>query len=145
MNGIILFVCCVFLLSGCTTIYGKEWNRTFFSSDLNKVSLGEDKASVVNKLGGVYASIASEIKDDHKFEVLEFNEKPDYVGRVNKAYWMPYWLYFMDDKLVKYERATQQALLEHAKWMDEVQGTALTMEAFKGTSVMPYQHKVEIK
>ena len=41
--------------------------------------------------------IALEVQDGHKFEVLEFNEKPSYVGRVNKAYWTPYWVYFMDD------------------------------------------------
>lgn len=145
-----IFLCCglvglMALLSGCTTIYGKNWTRTFFASDLAKINIGEGRASVVEKLGGVCTSIALETKDGHKFEVLEFNEKPSYVGRVNAAYWTPYWVYFMDERLVKYERATQQALLEHTKWMQEVQSMALTMDAFKGTAVMPYQHKVELK
>ena len=129
---------------GCTTIYGKEWTRTFYTTDLVKVSGGENKESVVKKLGGICTPIALEVQDGHKFEVLEFNEKPSYAGRVNKAYWTPYWVYFMDDKLVKYERATQQALIEHTKMIQEVEAMAATMDAFKGTALMPYQHKVDV-
>ncbi len=143
MKRIMVLLPILILFSGCTTIYGKNWTRTFSTSDLAKVSGGEDRESVIKELGGVYTPVALEIQGGHKFEVIEFNEKPDYVGRVNKAYWTPYWVYFMDDKLVKYERATQQALLEHTKWIQEVQATASTMNAFKGTALMPYQ--VDIK
>ena len=147
MKNIFSFVFLLLLCmnnTGCATIYGKEWNRTFFATDLSKVSGGESKDSVVKTLGGVCMPIALEVQDGHKFEVLEFNEKPGYVGRVNKAYWTPYWVYFMDDKLVKYERATQQALIEHTKWIQEVEAMAATMGAFKGTALMPYQHKVDV-
>ena len=85
-------------LFGCAT-----WNRTFFAKDLSKISLGEDKSSVVNKLGGSYETASSEMKDGHKVEVLVFYEKPFYVGRANSDFWTPYYIYFVDDKLVKYE------------------------------------------
>jgi len=128
------------LLSGCAT-----WNRTFFASDLVKLSGGENKADVIKNLGGVCTPIDFQTQDGHKFEVFEFNEKPFYVGRANKAYWTPYWVYFMDDKLVKYERAEGQALLEHTKWMQDVYAMAITMDAFKGTALMPYQHNISGK
>ena len=114
------------------------WSRTFFASDLSKITLGENKSFVVEKLGGTYTPVASAVEDGHRLELFEFVEKPLYVGRVNKAYWTRYWVYFMDDRLVKYERATAENLLEHQRWVQDVLASAATIEAFKGTSAMPY-------
>lgn len=126
---------CIVLIgvTSCAT-----WSRTFFASDLSKITLGESKSAIVEKLGGTYIPVASAVEGGHRFELLEFVEKPFYVGRVNKAYWTRYWVYFMDDKLVKYERATAENLLEHQRWVQDVLASAATIEAFKGTSAMPY-------
>lgn len=142
MKRLIFILALCFIASGCATT---DWNRTFFAADLAKVSGGENKALVIKKLGNEFTPIALETKNGHRFEVLEFNEKPIYVGRLNRAYWTPYWIYFMDDKLVKYERAEGKAFLEHTKWMQEVQAMASTMDAFKGTVIMPYQVNSNVK
>ncbi len=129
---IVLFT--LFFVGGCAS-----WSRTFFAKDLVNVNLGEEKSAVVKKLGGVATPVAAQTHEGHLFEILEFAEKPFYAGRPNKAYWTRYWVYFMDNKMVKYEKAYAADAIEHDKWMADVMAMASTMEAFKGTAVMPYQ------
>lgn len=127
----------VMILVVVSTASCATWTRTFFAGDLSIVSLGDDKDVVIEGLGGVYTPVASVTRDGHLFEVLEFVEKPFYMGRANSAFWTRYWVYFMDGKLVKYERATAENLMEHLKWIDNVMAMAATIDAFKGTSLSP--------
>jgi hypothetical protein len=122
------------LLNGCST-----WSRTFFAKNLTNVQLGGKKEDVVRQLGGVATPVAAQNYEGHFLEVLEFSEKPFYVGRVNKAYWTRYWVYFMDGRMVKYQKAYAADVFEHDKWVADVMATAATMDAFKGTALMPLQ------
>lgn len=124
---------CAFTMTSCAT-----WQRTFFKEDLSKISPGEDKQTVVSKLGGTANPIAFETKNGHTYEVLEFVEKPVYVGRVNDAFWTRYWVYFEDGKYVKYALATEaNAMAQNKDYQQQMAGAA-ALSAVKGTSVMPY-------
>jgi len=127
------------ICSSCTAIYGKHWPRAFFAEQLTAITLGEGKESVVEKLGGQYTPVASTVREGVQYEILEFAEKNRWIGRTNRAYWTLYWVYFVDNKCVKFERASQQMTIDRDNWHKEIRSIAMTMEAFKGTALMPYQ------
>lgn len=127
-------------VSGCTTM-----ERTFMATDLAKVSIGDSKATVVAALGGVATPVAVATEDGHVVEILEFVEKPVFVGRANDAFWSRYWTYFVDGRLVSYEKAYDADALAHEQWVDSTLAQAATMDAFKGTAVAPSKVDVDIQ
>ena len=123
------------ILSGCAT-----WNRTFFSRDLAMLSVGMTKQQVIQQLNTPQEIVMARQTEHGLLEVFEYVEKPFYYGRLNKAYWTAYWVYFLDGKLSGYERAEA---VNAQKRLDRLEQLA-TVEALKGTALMPLQQNIQV-
>jgi len=129
------FVVLLFL-TGCAT-----WNRTFFSKDLAVLSVGMTKQDVIQQISTPQEVVMARRTEQGLLEVFEYVEKPAYYGRLNKAYWTSYWVYFIDGRLAGYERAET---VNARKRLDRLEQLA-TVEALKGTALIPVEHSVNVQ
>jgi hypothetical protein len=135
MKKINLFCVIPILFTSCAT-----WNRTFYSSDLAMISAGMTKPQVIQQLNKPEEIVMSRETPKGMLEVFEYVEKPAYYGRLNKAYWTSYWVYFINGKLAGYERADA---VNERKRLDRFEQLA-QFESLKGTSLMPTQQNINI-
>ncbi len=104
-NFLFLFL---FLFSACS-----HDPRLFTADHLEKIQVGEEKEFALLKLGPDFTPLVCEDKYGDKFEVMEYREKP-FIFAATRVYRV----YFVNNKLLGYERSRGGEVTPYEHWVD---------------------------
>ncbi|MBN1493970.1 MAG: hypothetical protein JW938_07475 [Candidatus Omnitrophica bacterium] len=132
----------LFLILGAVPIllFGCAYDQALFRAErLSDIGIGEERGFTVHKLGENYTPVLLENKGGDRFEVIEYYEKPLMMGKVTEESWRVYRIYFINDKLVGYERCSRgDAVIAYEKWLEESPQLSMPGKRVRTVSLSQY-------
>jgi hypothetical protein len=110
----------------------------FSARHLSRVQVGEEKEFALMKLGPDFTPLVLENKSGDKYEVMEYREKPAVIGKLSERSWRLYRVYFINNKLVGYERARDEGIIPYENWIEAAPSIGMPGKRIQAVSLTQY-------